>query len=146
MKDMVGPETTEFLLRQKNLVLATIASGGAPQLSPVWYLWTGEVYAISTIDTTAKWLNLHRDPRCSVCVDDPDTGQMVVAYGRARLITGDAVQERTWPIVAKYYPGDDDAAAAHMRRIFDSDQERVIIDVVPHKTIARRLDLDSEAD
>lgn len=142
MKEMLGPETTEFLNRQRNLILATNRADGSPQLSPVWYLWTGEVYAISTIDSTAKWYNVLRDPRCSVCVDDPESGQMVVAYGLAEPVTGDQVESKTWPIVAKSYPGDRDAAKAHMKRIFSADQERVIIEVVPEKTIARRLDLE----
>lgn len=141
MRDMLGPETTEFLVRQRNLVLGTTRRDGSSQLSPVWYLWTGDVFSISTIDTTAKWLNVLRDPRCSVCVDDPETGQMVVTYGMAETVTGDEVRDRTWPLVAKYYPGDEEAATAHMDRIFGAGGRRVIIDVVPEKTIARRLDI-----
>ena len=77
----VSDETRTFLESQRNLVLGTLRRDGARQASPVWYLWTGDAFVISTISATAKWWNLKRDPRCSVCVDDPETGRMVVAYG-----------------------------------------------------------------
>jgi PPOX class probable F420-dependent enzyme len=140
MKAMPGPETERFLQEQPNLILATVRRDGAPQVSPLWYLWTGESFLISTIDSTAKWANLGRDPRCSVCVDDPGTGRMVVAYGDARLHAGD-VRSATRDIVDKYYPDDEVGAVAHVERILGADDARVIIEVVPEKIIARRLDL-----
>lgn len=140
MKALPGEETLAFLHRQPNLVLGTIRRDGSPQASPVWYLWTGTSFLVSTIQATAKWANLRRDPRCSVCVDDPDTGRMVVAYGRAVLHLG-PVEGRTRPLVEKYYPGDRAAADAHMRRIFAADApRRVLIEVEPEQLIARRLD------
>ena len=81
----IGPEITAFLNSQRNLVLGTLRGDGSPQASPVWYLWTGDAFVISTITATAKWWNLKRDPRASICVDDPESGQMVVAYGTATL-------------------------------------------------------------
>ena len=140
MKPIPGPETEWFLETQPNLVLGTVRGDGSPQLSPVWYLWTGNTFLISTIDTTAKWKNLLRDPRCSVCVDDPETGRMVVGYGLAELRV-DNVRLPTRAIVDKYYPGDAEGADAHVERIFTSGDTRVLIDVVPDKIIARRLDL-----
>lgn len=134
----VGVETDRFLRAGQDLVLGTLRRDGSPQASPVWYLWTGTSFLISTTDRTAKWHNLHRDPRCSICVDEPETGRMVVAYGEAELVTED-VRRRTEPLVAKYYPGDPDATRAHMDRIFAGDR-RVLIDVVPDQIVTRRLD------
>ena len=79
----VDAATQAFLDRQTNLILATIRKDGTPQVSPLWYLWTKGTFVLSTNDKTAKWWNLQRDPRCSVCVDDPESGQMVVGYGVA---------------------------------------------------------------
>lgn len=140
MKPLAGAETQRFLEEMSNLVLGTIRRDGSPQASPVWYLWTGDSFLISTIDSVAKWHNVQRDPRCSVCVDDPLSGRMVVAYGEARLQRGD-VRGRTSAIVEKYYPGKPDAAVAHLDRIFSGPEERVLIEVFPNILIPRRLDV-----
>jgi PPOX class probable F420-dependent enzyme len=128
-----------FLRDRPNLVLSTIRRDGSPQSSVVWFLWTGTSFLISTVDTTAKWRNLQRDPRCSICVDDPGGGRMVVAYGVATLHSDD-IHSRTADLVAKYYPGEPKRAEAHVQRIFDAPAKRVIIEVVPDQTITRNLD------
>ena len=134
-----GAETQAFLERMPDLILGTLRRDGSPQASPLWYLWSNGEFTISTVTNTAKWWNLKRDPRCSVCVDEPDTGRMVVAYGSAELRV-DRVRQETAPIVDKYYPGRPDEAAAHMDRIFGDPAQRVIIAVRPDELITRRLD------
>jgi PPOX class probable F420-dependent enzyme len=140
MQPEIGPEAEALLATTHNLVLGTTRRDGSPQLSPVWYLWTDGSLLISTIDTTAKWANLQRDRRCSACVDEPATGKMIVAYGEANLRVED-VEPDTRRLVAKYYPGEPDLVDAHMDRIFNSSDTRVIIDLVPNRIITRRLDL-----
>lgn len=130
----VDAATQAFLDRQTNLILATIRKDGTPQVSPLWYLWTKGTFVLSTNDKTAKWWNLQRDPRCSVCVDDPESGQMVVGYGVAELDGGD-VWDRTWELVAKYRKPED--VQGHMDRIFR--QRRVLITVLPDRLITRQL-------
>lgn len=134
----IGPDTTAFLQTQRNLVLGTLRKDGSPQASPVWYLWTGDAFVISTITATAKWWNLKRDPRASVCVDDPFTGQMVIAYGDAVLELDD-VWDMTRELVAKYYPDDPDRIDPHMKEIFEG-QTRVLITVKPDDIITRQPD------
>lgn len=135
----LSPAAESFLEKQPNLILGTIRRDGSPQMSPLWYLWTGSSFLISTVDTAAKWKNLQRDPRCSVCVDEPSTGQMIVAYGEAEL-TSEDVEDATRPLVAKYYPGEPERTEEHMRRIFDGSARRVLIDVIPDQIITRKLD------
>ncbi len=134
---MTGPLTRAFLAERPTATLGTVRRDGSPQASVVWYLWDGEQFVISTVHWTAKWHNLRRDPRCSMCVEDPSTGQMVVAYGDAELDDGD-VWDGTWELVDKYY---DDGAdtAAHMERIFATG-DRVLIKIRPRRLITRRLD------
>lgn len=133
----VAPSVDEFLGRRPTATLGTVRRDGSPQASVVWYLWEAGEFVISTIDTTAKWHNLRRDPRCSLCVEDPETGQMVVAYGSARLDDGD-VRQRTRHLVDRYY--DDRADTdAHMKRIFRTD-DRVLIILEPERIVTRRLD------
>lgn len=139
MSTDLSPPAESFLEKQPNLVLGTIRKDGSPQASPVWYLWTGSSFLISTVDTAAKWKNLQRDPRCSVCVDDPATGQMIVAYGKTELTT-ESVEDQTRVLVSKYYPGEPEQTEDHMRRIFDGTSTRVLIDVIPNEIITRWLD------
>ena len=69
-------------------------------------------------------------------MDDPATGQMVVAYGEAGLDDGD-VWEATWELVAKYRKPED--VQGHMDRIFTG-QRRVLITVHPSRLITRNLE------
>jgi PPOX class probable F420-dependent enzyme len=134
----INAQTEQFLERMPNLILATLRRDGSPQVSPLWYRWSDGRFVMSTVTWTAKWHNLNRDARCSICVDEPETGRMVVAHGSAELIVDD-VRAQTEPIVAKYYPGDPSAAAEHMERIFGDPAQRVIISVRPDRLITRRL-------
>ena len=81
----LGPGSNAFLEQMPNLVLGTIRRNGSPQASPVWYLWTGSSFLVSTIEATAEWQNPLRDRHWPVCVDNPQTGQMIVAYGKRRF-------------------------------------------------------------
>lgn len=132
----IAPAIHAFLEERPTATLGTIRKDGSPQASVVWYLWDGSTFLISTIPTTAKWHNLRRDPRCSLCVEEPESGQMVVVYGRAQLDDGD-VRARTRDLVAKYYNNDADTDA-HMERIFETN-DRVLIEVTPDRMIPRRL-------
>ena len=134
----IGPDTTAFLQSQRNLILGTLRRDGSPQASPVWYLWTGDAFVISTNTATAKWWNLKRDPRASVCVDNQETGQMVIAYGNAELESED-VWDVTRDLVAKYHPDDPDQIERFMGIIFE-DQTRVLITVKPDDLITRSPD------
>jgi PPOX class probable F420-dependent enzyme len=133
----ISPAADSFLRERPTVTLGTLMSDGSPQASVLWYLWDGSEFAMSTIHSTAKWRNLQRDPRCSLVVEEPESGQMVVAYGKARLDDGD-VRSKTHEIVDKYY--DDPAeTAAHMNRIF-APGDRVLILVSPSRLLTRKLE------
>lgn len=125
-----------FLRERPTATLATIRRDGSPQLSVLWYLWEAGEFVMSTIHTTAKWRNLGRDPRCSVCVEEPESGRMVVAYGSATLDDGD-VRTATRELVSRYY-ATSEGTDAHMERIFRTD-DRVLIRLTPSRLLTRRL-------
>ena len=132
----ITPNVETFLQERPTLTLGTIRQDGSPQASVLWFLWDHGEFAMSTINSTAKWQNLLRDPRCSLCVEDPESGRMVVAYGEARLEHVD-VRSTTRDIVDRYY--DDPAETeAHMDRIFETD-DRVLIFVRPKRLITRKI-------
>jgi PPOX class probable F420-dependent enzyme len=132
----ITSDVEAFLRERPTATLGTIRRDGSPQASVLWYLWDQGEFVMSTIHSTAKWKNLLRDPRCSLCIEEPESGQMVVVYGEARLVDGD-VRDATRPIVDKYYddPADTDV---HMERIFATD-DRVLIFVRPQRVLTRKL-------
>ena len=71
----------EFLATMPNVIVATVRRTGLPQLTPVWYLWTGEEFWISCAASTAKVHNLRRDARIVLCIDDPVSGDYVQIIG-----------------------------------------------------------------
>jgi len=91
-----------FLASMPNVIVATIRRDGRPQVTPNWYLWTGEEFWISTSAGTAKAHNLGRDPRIVLCIDDPASGDYVQVIGTATVIEGGAVREPTLALIRKY--------------------------------------------
>jgi len=68
-------------------VFAALKSDGRPQLSTIDFCYdaTTRVARISTIDGSAKILNLRRDPRASLYVGSPDLASYAVAEGEVEL-------------------------------------------------------------
>lgn len=119
-----------FLEHMPNAVVATIRRDGLPQLTPNWYLWTGQAFWISTAASTAKTHNLRRDPRIVLCIDDPSSGDYVQVSGRGTLIEGDAVVEPTRAVCRKYMP--ESEVGPHLERI-RAEGPRVVIVVHPER-------------
>ena len=121
-----------FLARMANAIVACHRREAAPNLAPLWYLWTGEEFWISTLTWTARVKNLRRDPRMSLCIDDPIGGDYVTAYGRAEIIEDDTVRSKTLALIRKYRAEED--VLPHWNRIAD---DRVILALRPDEMIWR---------
>jgi PPOX class probable F420-dependent enzyme len=52
--------------------LATLMADGSPQVSPVWMDFDGQALLINTARGRIKDLNMQRDPRVAVAIQDPD--------------------------------------------------------------------------
>ena len=135
-------EITGFL-QQRNLhaIAATIASDGAPQLSPVWYVYEPPRMVISIPAGSAKHRNLKRDPRIGVCVDGGRADvRAVMLYGRAELIESDSetnaarLTEYRWRIIRAYYDTEEEA-----RRYYASveDVPHVLVLLVPERVVSQ---------
>ena len=117
-----------FLAGRQNAVVATNRRDGPPPLSTVWYRWTGEVFHISTQRDPQNLVNLRRDPRVTLCIDDPAIFTSVVVEGRAEVVDGD-IWEATQAIAERYI--DRPRAERLMARI--RTQPRVLLVVHPEK-------------
>jgi PPOX class probable F420-dependent enzyme len=120
-----------FLAGRRNAVIATNRRDGPPQLSTVWYRWTGEVFHISTQRHLQKLVNLRRDPRVTLCVDDPAIFTSVVVEGRAEITDAD-VWEVTQAIAERYM--DRPFVEQLMARV--RTQPRVLLVVHPEKWLS----------
>src|SRR5216684_2924533 len=94
-----------FLAERRNVVLGTIRKDGAPQLNPMWFNWTGEVFHISTTRTRFKYAHLSRDPRVTLCIDDATGFKTVIVEGRAEIVENN-IWGPTRKIVEKYVDKD----------------------------------------
>lgn len=103
----------EFLQADRHAILATNGRHGAPQLTPVWYIYEDGVIYVSAQTRTVKIKNLRRDPTVTICIDGGrGDARYVVLYGKAELIEpGERQRELRWRIVRHYYA--DEAEAAH---------------------------------
>lgn len=118
MPVMTSAEIEQFLRAPRHAIVGTNPTDGPPQLSPVWYLYeTGCLY-ISLGTSTAKYRNLQRDPRISLCVDGchPDA-RAVMIYGKVELVAwGEPLERDMWWRIIRHYHENEAAA----RRYADS--------------------------
>ena len=72
---MTNDEVWDFIEQQKNLQVATINKDGSVHLSTLWFAIIGEsnedkAIAFETYTKSQKILNLNRDPRITVLLED----------------------------------------------------------------------------
>ena len=127
-------EQDALLRRMRNAVLATTGPNGTPHVAPVWYLWDGTEFSISTPRTTTKVSDIIRDPRVAICVDDQIAGAYLTAYGHAQLVDDSRVSALTRPLLLKYLHNDE--AEARWSRI-DASHERVVVLLRPERVAWR---------
>lgn len=101
-----------FLGEVRHAIAGVIRSDGAPQLSPIWFLFeSGKVY-FSILVASAKFRQLERSARMSLCVDagHPDA-RAVMVQGRAELIRDQSAwsDDLTWRIERRYFESDEAA-------------------------------------
>jgi len=105
-------QVQEFLDAPRHAIAAALRPDGAPQLSPIWFVYENERLYFSILVSSAKYRQLRRDSRIALCIDagHPDARAVSIS-GTAELIT-DETPERTdleWRILRRYHETDEDA-------------------------------------
>jgi PPOX class probable F420-dependent enzyme len=134
---MTPPQIDEFLQAPRFAIIATKRTDGAPQLTPVWYLSeNGRIY-ISISVNSAKYRNLSRDRRISICIaaEHPDA-RAVMIYGTAKLIpdSDPRYEDFEWRLARRYHDSDEEARA--FQESLPSEEESALVIVTPDKIIA----------
>lgn len=135
--EMSQAQVEEFLQVPRFAVVGTIRVNGAPQLTPVWYLYeNGRIY-VSTSVNSAKYRNMSRDPRICICIaaQHPDA-RAVMIYGAVELIPEHSAwtDDINWRLTRRYCDTDEEAQA-----FIDSiptDEKGALVVVTPDKVIA----------
>ena len=135
---MTQAQVEDFLEASRHAIVGTNRRDGPPQLSPVWYLYEKGRFYIGVLAATAKYRNLQRDPRISLCVDGghPDA-RAVMIQGSAELIEAESPwrEEILRRINRRYH--DSDEAARRYDEISRDRGPRGLIVVTPEKIISQ---------
>ena len=69
--NMLTAEQRDFLLRgTRTGKLATVRKDGRPHVVPIWFDLDGDTLVFNTGHNSVKAVNIRRDPRVCICVDD----------------------------------------------------------------------------
>ncbi len=136
MRIMTPEERRAFLLSGKRTAkLATVREDGSPHVVPIWYDIDGDDIVFTTWHTTIKRLNLERDSRVALCVDDEKPPySFIMISGEARL-DFHAPDLLFWTTrLARRYMGDELAESYGKRNAVDGE---ILVRVTPKKYIAQ---------
>lgn len=71
MKKMTPEECKDFIIEKiRTGKLATVRSDGRPHVVPVWFDLDGDTLVFNTAESSVKALNMKRDSRVCICVDE----------------------------------------------------------------------------
>jgi PPOX class probable F420-dependent enzyme len=81
------PAQLKHVLKPYIATLATLRADGSPHMAPVWFRYEGGVFKVLTDRGSQKHVNITRDPRVELCIDDRERPpyHTVIVRGRARV-------------------------------------------------------------
>ncbi len=144
---MDASEVDSYLERSRTMTLATIGADGRPHLVAMWYAWIdGEVW-FETKARSQKAVNLRRDPRVTLLVEDGETYDSLrgVAIDGTAEVTDDP--DRLWDVgvsVWERYNGPYDEEVRPLVEFML--HNRVAVRVTPERTRSwdhRKLGMDA---
>jgi PPOX class probable F420-dependent enzyme len=123
---MMPPDShTDLLERPVFAHLATVRPDGAPQATPMWFLWDPEAGVIKLTHTNQRYnfRNIQHEPRVSISITDPDNEYRYLSMrGVVEKIEDDPTGD-FYNVLAQRYRG-------HTIEVKDKDV-RVILHVRP---------------
>lgn len=104
MTDHKIPEKYLDLFEKKAFAhLATLMPDGSPQVTPVWVDYDGEYVLVNSSIGRQKDLNMRRDPRVAIDIQDPDQPyRHLQVRGKVVEITEEGAAEHIDKMAKKY--------------------------------------------
>jgi general stress protein 26 len=100
------PEQDDFLATGAQAIMAVNDPSGAPHLTSSMYHWDGQLLRLPGRLSSARAIDIDRDPRVSVLVEDRDTEAWVAITGTASLSSLDTVEVEMLQILTRYFEPD----------------------------------------
>ena len=147
MTEMSGKEIEKFLMHSTfTAKLATVRRDGSPHVVPIWFVLDGQKdrtrkgirdIIFTIYENSLKALNIKRDNRVSICVDDQiPQFSFVTILGTAKIVHQKYNELLKWNTrIAKRYMGKRNAKAYGER---NSTEGAVLVRVKPTKIIAEK--------
>jgi PPOX class probable F420-dependent enzyme len=135
-REELSPAVRAFLDETRFASLATINPDGSPQQSVMWYQLQDGKVMMNTKRGRKKDLNLARDPRASICIEDGQ--RFVTIAGTVELIEDQARAQADIKALAIRYDGPEQAEES-ARNSFGK-QERITLLLSIDHVIARGFD------
>lgn len=135
MQPMTPEETRAFLLEgTRTAALATVRADGRPHVAPVWFTLDGEDLLFTTWQTSVKGVNLRRDGRVALMVDEETPPYAFVAIEGAATLSTDLEAMLPWATrIAVRYMGEERTAAYGRRNAVPGE---LLVRVRPEKIVA----------
>ncbi len=99
------PEKYSDLMKNKKAFahLATLMPDGRPQVTPVWFDYDGQHFIVNSARGRMKDLNMRRDPRVSLAIQDPENPyRYLEVRGRVTDITQEGADDSINRLAKKY--------------------------------------------
>jgi len=124
------PEQEQIIAGEIIGLLATVRRDGAPQLTPVNYAYKDGLFLVSTTKDRAKYQNVRRNPKVSLCIVKEGWRPYVTVYGTGR-VEEDDIAEATAEIARRMSDRVLPDNFAELLR----EQRRVLIIVTPERFV-----------
>lgn len=117
-----------FLAEPHMARVAVIRKSGQPHMKPIWYLYEGGKFILSTGRDSVTVRCLRRDPRITLCVDDPVAPyRAVVVEGTAEVLEGVGLDHELLGRLARRYLGQEAARGFLQGPLAQKQRVRVVV-------------------
>ncbi|HEX9921524.1 MAG TPA: PPOX class F420-dependent oxidoreductase [Anaerolineae bacterium] len=136
MQTMTPAEYKAFLLDTvRTGKLATVRQDGRPHIVPMWFDIDGDDLIFTTWHKSVKAVNMQRDPRVCLCIDDETPPFAYVQIEGMAAFSDDMAELSRWATrIGGRYMGADQAEAYGRR---NSVEGELVVRITPTKIIAR---------
>jgi PPOX class probable F420-dependent enzyme len=127
-------EHRNFLIEQvRTAKMATVREDGRPHVTPVWFVLDGDTLVFTTWHTSVKAMNIRRDKRVCLCVDDEKPPFSYIQIEGIAVMSADSEELNYWSTrIAGRYMGEDLAEAYGKR---NSVEGELLVRVTPTKIV-----------